>query len=198
MLPDYPSLKDRMMKERVAAFEREMNASMPIVSKFKKIRFHEGHAYSLERTDGVIETQEFLTIKEPVVISAQLDFDQTVSQVNQRMTSLAQDMATHMERVFASNFERVTAEVGNAINANGAPFTLELYLDALDRIDVEFDSFGFPIWPILSGHPATLEALRREFERFRSSSQLRDRAEAIVRKKREEWRVRESSRRLVN
>jgi hypothetical protein len=103
-----------------------------------------------------------------------------------------------MERVFSSNFERVTAEVGNAINANGAPFTLELYLDALDRIDVEFDSFGFPIWPILSGHPATLEALRREFERFRSSSQLRDRAEAIVRKKREDWRVRESSRRLVN
>jgi len=198
MLPDYPSLKGRMMKERTAAFQRDVDGKMPIVSRIKSVRIHEGHSFSNERTDGVIDVQEFLHIEGPIAVSAGLEFDQTVEEVRKKIEDLAGDVAAHMEQVFAANFERVTSEVGNAFDMKGAPFTLESYIDMLDHVDVAFDNFGFPVWPTPMGRPEMIEAMSREFVRLKTSSVLRDRVEALVQKKREEWRARESGRRLVN
>lgn len=117
--------------------------------------------------------------------------------IDTQMRAVASDMASLLEQTFQANFERVTAEVGNAVDAKGAPMTLELYLDMLERIEIEFNQFGFPKMPTLAGSASTLETLRKEFDRFRTSAVLRDRANAVLRKKLEEWRDRESRRRLV-
>jgi len=111
---------------------------------------------------------------------------------------MAADMASQMERGLFDMLHRTTEEIGNVVDMKGKPITLETYLDMIEKVDMDFDHFGFPEFPTLVYHPSTAAALATEFNRFRSSSILRARAEQILTKKREEWRARESRRRLVD
>jgi hypothetical protein len=88
MLPDFPALKAQLMKQHMRKFQADMDAQMPIVSQIRSVRFHEGKAFSFERSDGVVEIQEFLDVKKPVQISARLEFDETVHELKQQMKSL--------------------------------------------------------------------------------------------------------------
>lgn len=73
MLPDYPEVKARLMAERMKTFQRDMDSDMPMVSRFRHVRFHEGHQFSFERSDDVVEVQDFLDVKKPIAVSTTLD-----------------------------------------------------------------------------------------------------------------------------
>ena len=105
--------------------------------------------------------------------------------------------AAQLEKFFFERFEEITASVGNAVDMKGEPFTAESHLDALERIDLDFDMFGFPIYPMYVAHPVMAETFRSELARFRTESLLKDRAETLIDRKRKEWRDREGRRRLV-
>lgn len=197
MLPDFPALKAELAREHRRKIEADMDAQMPIVSKIRSVRFHEGNGFSFERHDGVIETQEFQDVKIPVQVSARLEFSETVQELKQQVRNVATDMAAHLETMLFQTLERTSKEVGNAMDMNGQPFTLESYLDMLEKVDMNFDSFGMPEFPTQVIHPSMGPTIQEEFKRFRTSSILRDRAESIMQQKRKDWRDRESRRRLV-
>jgi hypothetical protein len=197
MLPDFPKLKERLLIEHSAAFKRQTDSQMPIMSKVKSIPNHEGHCFSIERTDDVIERQEFVAMRIPIVISRQMSFPDTVDQIGQRMRDLSSNVAQQMESLFQTRFEETMKEVGNAVDMQGAPFTLEAFFDMMDRVDIDFDTFGMPEWPEIHP-PAMREVLRQQIGRLSTESKLRERADSILKKKREDWRDRESRRRLVS
>lgn len=197
MLPDFPSLKAELAREHRRKVEAEIHAQMPIVSKIRSVRFHEGNGFSFERHDEVIETQEFQDVKMPVQVSARLEFSETVQAMKEQVRNVASDMAAHLEAMLFRTLERTSKEVGNAMDMKGQPFTLESYLDMLEKVDMDFDSFGMPEFPTQVIHPSMGPTVRAEFERFKTSSVLRDRAESIMQQKRKDWRDRESRRRLV-
>ncbi len=197
MLPDFPAPKAELAKEHRRKIEGDMDARMPIVSKIRSVRFHEGNGFSLERHDGVIETQEFQDVKIPVQVSARLEFSETVRELKQQVRNVAADMAAHLETMLFQTLERTSKEVGNAMDMKGQPFTLESYLDMLEKVDIDFDSFGMPEFPTQVIHPSMGPTVRAEFARFQNSAALRDRAESIMQQKRKDWRDRESRRRLV-
>ena len=178
-------------------FHQDINTQMPVVSKIKAYCSHEGDGYSFERTDGNIERHKFRSVKSKVVLSTQLGFDETVTAINDQMRQAASDMAAQMERGLFTTLDRVTRETGNITDMKGKPFTLEAHLDSLEQVDINFDHFGFPEFPTLVVHPQMKVAVEAEFRRLSTSSSLRERAENILRTKRDEWRARESRRRLV-
>ena len=106
------------------------------------------------------------------------------------------DMAAHLETMLFQTLERTSNEVGNAMDMKGQPFTLESYLDMLEKVDINFDSFGMPEFPTQVIDLSMGPTVRAEFERFKTSSVLRDRAEFIMQKMKD-WHDRESRRRLV-
>lgn len=197
MLPDFPTLKDRLMKRHMREMQTKIDAQMPVVSKIRSVRFHEGNCFSLERDDGVIESQGFVDVRAPIEISANLEFRDTVQSLRERTDKLALDFAGQLEKFFFERFHEITASVGNAVDMKGQPFTAESHLDSLERIDLDFDIFGFPIYPMYVIHPVMAETIRSEFARFRTEARLRDRAAALIERKRKEWRDREGRRRLV-
>lgn len=197
MLPDFPALKAQLAREHRRKVEAEIDAQMPVVSRIRSVRFHEGNGFSFERHDEVIETQEFKDVKIPVQVSARLEFSETVQELKQQVRNVATDMAAYLETLLFQTVERTSKEVGTATNMNGQPFTLESYLDSLEKIDINFDSFGMPEFPTPVCAPSLWKKMQAEFERFKSSSVLRDRAESIIGQKWKDWRDRESRRRLV-
>lgn len=197
MLPDFPSLKDRLMAQHDRDLRAKIDAQMTVVSKIRSVRFHEGSGFSLERDDGVIESQGFVDVRAPIAISANLEFKDTIRDLKAQTGKLALDFAAQMEKLFFERFHETVDSVGNAIDMKGQPFTAEAYLDSLERIELDFDVFGFPIFPMQVCHPTMTESIESEMARFRTEQKLKDRGQALIEQKRKEWRDREGRRRLV-
>jgi hypothetical protein len=198
MLPDFPILKNRLMDRHIRAMHAKLDAEMPVVSKIRSVRFHEGNCFSFERDDGVVEeSQTFVDIRVPIEITANLEFRDTVRSLKERTEKGTLDFAAQLEKFFFQRFHEITESVGNAVDMKGQPFTAESYLDSIERVDIDFDMFGFPIWPMHVIHPVMAETLRSQLARFRTESRLRDRGDALIERKRKEWRDREGRRRLV-
>jgi hypothetical protein len=177
------------------AFRKEVDAQMPVASRIKSVCAHEGDGFSFQRHDGKIERRKFTSFEKQIAVSTQLDYGDAADSIRGQMCALATDLASHLERALFEAVDKATKEVGNQIDTKGRPITLELYLDSLEMVDIDFDYFGMPQLPLLVG-PG--ERLKAEFKRFTTSASLRARAESILIKKREEWRDRESRRRLVD
>jgi hypothetical protein len=185
------------MDRHIRDVRAKIDAQMPVVSKIRSIRFHEGNCFSFERDDGVIETQGFVDVRAPIEISANLEFRDTVQNLKERTERLTLDFAAQLEKLFFDRFHEITESVGNAMDMKGEPFTAESYLDSIEKIDLDFDMFGIPIYPTHVIHPVMAETIRFQFARLGTESRLRDRANALIERKRKEWRDREGRRRLV-
>ena len=93
-----------------------------------------------------------------------------------------------------------TERIGNQIDAGGQPFSAELYFKMLETVQINFDSQGRP--DISSTHlvmhpdqAARVEPLLAQWE---ADESFQRRYREIMVKKREEWRDRESNRKLVD
>jgi hypothetical protein len=197
MLPDYPKLKVRLMDRHIRDVRAKVDAKMPVVSRIRSVRFHEGDCFSFERDDGVVESKGFVDIRAPIQIAANLEFRDTVQGLKERTEQLTLDFAAQIEKFFFERFHEITESVGNAFDMKGQPFTAESYLDSIENLDLDFDMFGFPIYPMHVIHPVMAETIQSQFARLRTESRLRDRADALIERKRKEWRDREGRRRLV-
>jgi hypothetical protein len=120
-----------------------------------------------------------------------------VQNLKERTERLTLDFAAQLEKLFFDRFHEITESVGNAMDMKGEPFTAESYLDSIEKIDLDFDMFGIPIYPTHVIHPVMAETIRFQFARLGTESRLRDRANALIERKRKEWRDREGRRRLV-
>jgi hypothetical protein len=196
-LPDFPNLKHRLMERHVREVRAKVDAQMPVVSKIRSVRFHEGNSFSVERDDGIVESQAFIDVRTPIEISRHLEFNETVQSLKEKTEKLTLDVAAQIEKVFFERFHEITSEVGNAIDMKGAPFTLEAYLDSMERVDIDFDMFGFPEFPTQVMHPSMVATYEAEMARCKDSAALRERAESIIERKRKDYRDREGRRRLV-
>ncbi|MGB6688632.1 MAG: hypothetical protein WBE76_12395 [Terracidiphilus sp.] len=197
MLPDFPKLKGRLMDLHLRDIRAKVDAQMPVVSRIRSVRFHEGNCFGLERDDGVVESKGFVDVRAPIQVAANLEFRDTVQSLKERTEQLTLDFAAQLEKFFFERFEEITSSVGNSVDMKGAPFTAESHLDTLERVDLEFDIFGFPIYPMHVCHPVMAETIRSEMARFGKEPHLRDRGAALIERKRKEWRDREGRRRLV-
>jgi hypothetical protein len=93
--------------------------------------------------------------------------------------------------------EHDSKEVGTALDAGGKPLTGEVLLDALSLAQEEFDEDGRSHSQIVI-HPDMAPALKRAGEEIENDPALKQRQEEILERKRNEWRARESNRKLVD
>jgi hypothetical protein len=93
-----------------------------------------------------------------------------------------------------------TERVGNKVDAGGQPFSAELYFQMLETVQIDFDELGRPD---ISGrrmvmHPDQAERVRALMEQWEKDESFQQRYRDIMLKKREDWRDRESNRKLVD
>ena len=81
-------------------------------------------------------------------MSARLEFSETVQELKQQVRNVATDMAAHLETMLFQTLERTSKEVGNAMDMNGQPFTLESYLDMLEKVDIDSTPLVCPSSPL--------------------------------------------------
>lgn len=84
--------------------------------------------------------------------------DALAEQVNRSAEERLAQVMPH----FFDVLHRTSDAAGTAADAGGRPFSFELYLEVLERMEIQFDREGNPILPTLVMHPSMAEQLRSQ------------------------------------
>jgi hypothetical protein len=196
MLPDFPLLKDKVLKAINRLAFAEM-LSDPLLSEAHHINHHEGNRFEGFSQEGAGE-HDYHTAEHDISISTSELISDGISAIVRQVPEIAAAMANQAKKGMFSTFEKAAEVSGNVISPIEGEPTPEYVLAIYEKMSLDFDTRGSPKLDsivIVSNKP---EAVRRARERMMSDPGYRRQFEELIEKKRTEWHNRESSRRLVD
>jgi len=117
----------------------------------------------------------------------------------EKLAALADSLAGQQAGMLFTKINEVAQVEGNTIDAAGQPFSKELFLAALSKIEINFDeATGEPTGPGLVIPEQRAAEFFKEIASWESDTAFQAAFDAIMAGKKEEWRARESSRRLAD
>jgi len=137
-------------------------------------------------------TYQPIAIEAPITLETAAISNTDVEAIVVSVDELAEKCLEPLMKEFFRRVGELSEKAGTAINAGGKPASWDLVLDALERIEIDFDENGIPKMPTLCANPA----MKAAFDRLPFTKEHRDRLEAIIAKKREAFRARRRSRRI--
>jgi hypothetical protein len=198
MIPDFPEEKERIMKVWNNYLERKHDELLGNFGKMPKYRNHEGHRWLLNRSDGSEDENQYHDIEGVFTINCRDVPNLTSDKIIEILDRVADDMARQTFQGVLSDIIRVTNQVGNSINANGEPFSQELYLMSLERMSFSFDENEKWIPPTLFLSPEMYAKYQASINSWGNDPKFLVKLNDIITRKKEEWLDRENSRKLVD
>lgn len=198
MLPDFPKVKKTIIR-RIGGMVNHRADQDPLLGVIPRFVQHEGDRTTIGREDG---TEAVIDFKEPIEATAIMSTEDIREKGSSATLTAAKKIATDLTRGLArrvvKSLEEATDEIGNTVNAEGKPFSPDLYLEVLRKLELAFDGEGNWIQPQIATAPQHKEVIELVLKQAEQDSAFLAEREAIVKKQREEWRAREASRRLVD
>jgi hypothetical protein len=198
MFPDYPSIKAHVRGIFLRWAQEQVPALAPLLGEIGRFRQHEGRAGHLKRVDESTEIMEYPESSFPIEITRdemrRLDLQGLFAKFHVLAEQLAEAQGTMM---FSKVSEAVEA-TGNSVSAGG-DFQPEHFFQMLSKIEMDFDpQTGEPRGHSWVMHPDTAAAMVPKMKAWETDPAFITEHERILALKREEWRAREDSRRLVD
>jgi hypothetical protein len=197
MLPDYPNLKRQFRKRLLQVMERKISQRAPLAGRIPHYRQVEGSETSYEDHLGIIRDSKAQEVRAAFTIPRNLPPLKTIQQVFEALEAAAEDMARQSETMIFQKLDESTREVGNVLDAGGRPFDPAMLLEMLDSIWIDFDENGKPEMPTIVLHPDMFNSIKDRFQELEADRDFMAKRAEIIARKREEWRDRESHRKLV-
>lgn len=197
MLPDLPAFKQALLKRRERALFELASQKAPLMDRIPTLVQHEGDRYSYQDHSGEIHHERYKPQVTPVRFS---NLDSPLEQeqeVETKLEDAADQIAKQHKDLLFTTLSDVTEKAGNAISAHGRPFDITLYLDAMEGLVFDFDDDGKPLLPTMVLHPSQMKRVEAEMKRLDTDPAIAARWAEVLQRKKEEWRVRESHRKLA-
>lgn len=197
MLPDFPKLKLDVWRHLHSFLESRMLRHLGVLSQSPRVRFFEGHERMVVRESGDREAVESFDVSATMTFRDEELPTLSLEDLLERLDAAAKDMAAQEAKHTYDNISEAAKRVGNALDAKQQPVSAEMVLEMLSKIAIEFDENGRPRMPSLLCHPNQEKAVRMAMEELDEGPDLRKQTQELMIIKKEEWRVREASRKLV-
>ena len=199
MLPDFPKLKERLL--RLAWFDHRRRVEADgLIGAISAVPYFEGRRFASGDVEGYVEhsTPEVAAIPYEIERSAIIEHGLNALVDSLKKAAELQIQAMH-EMLFRKHGE-ATARVGNQVDADGQPFSADLYLKMLETVQIDFDEHGRPdiAGVRLVMHPDMAQKVQPLMAQWQHDEEFQRRYRDIMLRKREEWRDRESHRKLVD
>jgi len=198
MIPDFPEVKERLMKALNNRLQRKHKEYLGIFSEVPGYAHHEGSIWAITNDEGIKREQDYKTISSELLINLEEIPDMVPSEILARVDKVAEDSARLMHAEILEEITKATDEAGTAIDAKGKPLDQDMFLSMLDRMDLEFDEKGELIPPAIVMHPKLWEAKGEELKSWEEDGDFIAKHRQLMHRKREEWRAREARRKLVD
>ena len=197
MFPDFLKTKENLQKMLDQEMKKARLLHMGPLANVPESMIFEGDKTVVVREDGSIDEENL----ESTTVKLEVKFEE-VEKMNHEMVldkinRAAEEMASKMAKLFYERLTESAEEVGNVVSAGGEPFSIDLFFEMLEKIHVDFDEEGNPIQLMCPVNPKLLPSIAETISQAKANPANDRRYEAIIERKREEWYVRESNRKLV-
>ena len=84
------------------------------------------------------------------------------------------------------------------VSAEGEAISIDHFFEVLEKVSRDFDEHWKTRWSsVATTNPELFQSIAKIIEEAKSDPEIQQRFDAIMERKREEWRVRENNRKLV-
>ncbi|MEW6095401.1 MAG: hypothetical protein AB1567_02585 [bacterium] len=196
MLPDFPNLKRKLQKLLIYRMKRIHSASMPSFYAVPK-RVFEGNRLIVVWEDGSSEELKIKEDKAKIDLNLQEVETITPDIILDKIDAAAKEIAMQQSKRFFEQIDKAVNKVGNVIDVKGRSLCIDDYFQLLEKIWIDFDENGEPILPTSVPNEKTLKSISKVLSQLKTDPECKKRYAEIIERKKEEWRVRESNRKLV-
>lgn len=190
MLPDFPSLREALDTVANLRIHAKMREYWPVLKSIRGITQHEGsnHSFHQEGFGTIVQSPEMHQTKIEIGLA---DIPELVGEkLSQKLDEIAVDMARQASEQFYSRITEATDKAGNSFDAGGKPLSQELALRMFERVEWTPQS-------VFLANPATAEAIGKQWREWEKDREFMTKFNDLMVRKKEEWRDRESNRKLV-
>ena len=160
-------------------------------------RMFEGNKSIIVREDGSIADMNPQAITAEFVINLAEIEGMSHEMILDKINTMAKEMAEKQAKLSYEVIGKSAEEVGNVVNADGETFSIDLFFQALEKIDRDFDESGNPSELTCTVNPKLFHSIAKIIKQAKTDPKINKRFKALMERKREEWRVRENNRKLV-
>jgi sugar-specific transcriptional regulator TrmB len=201
MLPDFPKSRKELSEKLRLHLRLRVQDKSPWAVLGREFTQHEGRAFSYEQI--IDESKRIVeTGFEEMVVPIRVEFKDIPDLVGEallrKLDELADDIAEQTSRLGQRRLTEATRLAGTAIDAGGQPFTQGLFLQSESARDWEFDHLTGQQEGVYIAHPQTAERMHNLWQEWEKDSAFMKRVAELKARKYEEWRDRESRRKLVD
>lgn len=195
MLPDFPETK-RLFSRFFRTYMRQKIREVSPYGAIQTRYYHEGRAMKITRADqsesnsGMEQLSAHLEIKLDEIEN--LTLQKAIEKHDAMIAELVQKQ-THFIR------ERMSSEIPESqiLDAMGRRFDAQVVIEMLEKMHIEFYPNGTPHEIFVDGPLFTPERMAEVDKEFESNPELKRKFDEMMEKKKEEWRARETDRKLV-
>jgi len=194
MLPDFPRAKKAV--QRYLINQIDVRSKGHLTDSIPSIRVREGDGTApfteerRDKTDSDIEAR--FEVKDEDVIR-----DGCAASLS-KIDTIAKELETQKEKILISAIEKTTEATGNVTDAKGQPISPRLILEALTKMDIEFDDKGKIKNLVVVVPPEIAQVIQKNAADWEKDPEYAKAFGELMAKKRKEWRDREDSRKLVD
>ncbi len=176
----------------------EAESAAPILRGIQRLAQHEGDTFTEKAADGKTTRRSgFQQFERRFEIPMGLSEQGTFAAVKEALADLSEGFTRDAEGSLLKAFEAACDAAGQKVDAGGKPPSPELLLAALEGVEIEFDFHGVAKLPEFVVHPEIAEAMANAWVGLTSGGVYREALEKLIVKKRRDWVVRQSNRKLV-
>lgn len=197
MLPDFMTQKRERFKNLNHGFTSESQRGT-ILSRIQTFRLHEGDRWTIFRDDGSQETMRLEKLETLIELSRKDIHENGEFAINNALYKSHKDLRKSQKQLLYRRLNEVTEAAGNTVDAQGGPITAETLLQCWETMDFSFDEKGNWCQPTMIFNPVQSQRVAEAFEQLETDPDLKSKLDDLIRRKREEWNVREANRKLVD
>jgi hypothetical protein len=201
VLPDFPTLRRELEKYLIVRITALVHQKEPILAQISGLTLHEGDVIAYDQmTEAGTQTvsEDFKEGRSEFSVAFKDVWALSGEKLEAKLGEIADDLARQHSQAVQAVLDRTTREAGNAFDAGGAPLNREMHLQMMDRVEMNFDpKTGRPEMTFWASRKM-IEAFQVAMEEWKKDPEFVQKSKDIMSRKHEEWRDRESRRKLVN
>jgi hypothetical protein len=197
MLPDFPKLKAALARRFADVIEAYVQQD-PLLSQIRRVPVFEGNELVVQYPDGAERATGFERMLHAVQLNKEELIEKGIAAYGEKLRDMAEDFLRQRKELLFRRTGEVCDDAGTAIDAQGRPFGPGLFLEMLERVEIDFGEDGQPRLPTIVVSPEVGAYIRSHVAEWEADKEFQARRAQIIEEKRKCWIDRESHRQLVD
>ena len=173
-----------------------MHKAGPLLLEISSFQQHEGKVGSFQVASGEIENIDFKKESVEMTSPAEPGRGKSLKDILAVMAKGGADMGAKLQDNIVKGVEAATEKIGNVVTIKNGVITPEAFLEMMEKVEIDFDEHGQSrsSWFL---PPEMAVELEKNYQTWQQDPQLKAKLAEVERKKMEQFRARETNRRLA-